>query len=324
MQRREKKMKVRFIVAAALLLLVLVVGQAMAETTILWQEGFENYNLQSGQTWGSLDKNDSAGPNKQSTNPWWGTGGEPNMFVTQATKNAIPVEEIVTPHSGQMMARGNRSGNGWANGADYDNANVNLAYRFNNGQYLMSSFSLDWWFYDILGNDHPGDVNLGPGNFGDYVSLSYAPTNAPLNADYKSGVGNFRSWSDIGAQLALGAIEDIAGYDGSVYQAYVKNGVGLKNTSIARTKGWHHAAIVVDKNNIANFYIDDALALSTDSKGANGFNVLTIRGCWSTPDTYNQSAYYDDFTLAKIPEPGSFVALGVGLVSLLGLRRRRS
>lgn len=318
-------MRLYCIAVAVLLLLALGIGQAVAATTVLWQEGFEGYNTKAGQTWGSLDRTDTTGPNRQSTNPWWGTPYEPNMFITKSMENPDPLVMTVNPHSGQFMARA-AAGDPWFNTRDGDNSHVNLAYRFNNGQAFKDNFAVDWWFYDVLGNtypDKPGDdwTGQGPNNFGDYVSLDYTATQAPTNKDTPTTQASYGDWN-IGAQLAIGAIEDQDGFDTSVYQVFVQ-GNGLTNTTVGRTQGWHNAKISVDKYGTASFFIDSVLVDMEETNAVNGFNVLTMRGTWSTPGYYNQSAYYDDFTLAKIPEPGSMLAMASGLLGLLGFAKRR-
>lgn len=306
------------LVAAIMCALAFCAIQASAAVTVLWQEGFEGYNTDAGKTYGGLDKNKGGSPNAANNgtgNPWFGPNPN-NGWVTKQMTNPTPASETVNPHSGQFMMRGGRNASYWYNGSDNDIDHVNLGYRANGGQALQNNFSLDWYCYDILGNTFPGDPDKGPGCFGDYLSLEYRP-DAPTNTDYV----NNGSLADETAKLSLGAIEDVEGYDTSVYQAYV--GGALINTNVTRSKGWRHFAIAVDKTGTANFYIDDALVLSRTADSADGFNVLTTRTCWSTPDKYNQSAYFDDITLAKLPEPGSMLAMASGLIALLGFARRR-
>ena len=49
--------------------------------------------------------------------------------------------------------------------------------------------------------------------------------------------------------------------------------------------------------------IDDTVVLTHDTIAIDGFNVFTTTELQVTPDTYNQSAYYDDITLSLITGP---------------------
>ena len=309
----------------SLLLFAIGIGSARANT-VLWSEGFEGYNTDAGQTYGGLDKNLSTGANAApngSGNPWFGPNPN-NAWVTKAMVNPATIMDTVTPHSGQFMSRGSRNATGWYSGWDNDIDHVNIAYRFNSGSAFRSNFSVDWYFYDILGNTSPGDPNKGPGCFGDYARLEYAPT-APTTTDYANA-------GDLGtptAGLAIGAYEGAAGYNTSVYQVQVMGatdgqfGDGWFNTSATRSPGWHHAAITIDGSGTAVLSIDDLVVLTHATGAANGFNVFTTTELQTTPDTYNQSAYYDDITLSAIPEPSALGLLSLGAVAF-AVRARRA
>ena len=49
--------------------------------------------------------------------------------------------------------------------------------------------------------------------------------------------------------------------------------------------------------------IDDTVVLKHATGATNGFNVFTTTEIQATPDTYNQSAYYDDIPLSLITGP---------------------
>jgi hypothetical protein len=307
------------ILALSLLLLAIGIGSGRANT-VLWSEGFENYNTDAGQDYGGLDKNTSGGANAApngSGNPWFGPNPN-NAWVTKAMTNPGPTNVVVTPHSGQFMIRGNRNATDWYNYWDNDIDHVNLAYRFHGGAPFMGNFSIDWWFYDVLGSTYPGDPDLGPGCFGDHAGIEYN-TAAPTSTDY-SNSGNIGTpaTGTVTARLAIGAYEAALGYDVMVYQVHVLGasdgqfgdfvntyhwGTGWFNTSVTRTQGWHHAAITVDGNNMAVLSIDDNVVLTHATGATNGFNVFTTTEIMTTPDTYNQSAYYDDITFGLITGP---------------------
>ena len=309
----------------SILLLAVGFGPALAQT-VLWTEGFETYNTDSGQLWGGLDKNKSGSPNAApdgSGNPWFGPNPN-NGWVTQQIQNPVTIVETVIPHSGQFMMRGSRSSTAWYAGWDNDIDHVNIGYRFNGGTPFKSNVSMSWWFYDILGNTYPGDPDKGPGCFGDYAALEYAAA-APTTSDYGGTAGVLTP----SASLAVGAYEGASGYDTSVYQVQVQGaadgqfGNGWFNTSLTRSKGWHNAVIQIGGDNIATFSIDGTVVLTHATVGATGFNLFTTYELQVTPDNNNQSAYYDDLTLSTIPEPSILTLAGLGLVGLLGWARRQ-
>jgi hypothetical protein len=316
------------ILALSLLLFFIGIGSGRA-ATVLWSEGFENYNTDAGQTYGGLDKNKSGGANAADNgvgNPWFGPAPN-NAWVTEAMENPLPIQETITPHSGTNMIRGSRSAtSGWYSGWDNDIDHVNIAYRFHGGAPFKGSFSIDWWFFDELGNTYPGDLDAGPLSFGDHAGIEYSLL-APTNTDYANGgyIGtpgdNGGSAGDsymVTARLAIGAAEpNSGGYVETNYQVQVQGatdagtfgiaseeyGTGWFNTTFARTNGWHHAAITVDANNMAVFSIDDTVVLTHATGATNGFNVFTTTELQPTPGNYNQSAYYDDITLSLITGP---------------------
>jgi hypothetical protein len=228
------------------------------------------------------------------------------------------------------MMRGNQDGaGGWIAGWDNDRDSVNLAYRFHGGAPLKGSFSIDWWFYDVCGNQYPAtDMDAGPANFGDHAGIEYS-TMAPTNTDYvnngyvgtpgvdKAPNGSLDSYA-VTARMAIGAYQNTAsGYDNTFYQVQVQGatgagtfgiaadpwGTGWFNSNFARTNGWRHAAISVDANNMAVFSIDDTVVLKHATGATNGFNVFTTTELQATDGTYNQSAYYDDITLTLLSAP---------------------
>ena len=318
--------------ASSLLLFAICLGSAQANL-VLWSEGFEGYQTDSGQTYGSLDKNVSGGANAANNgvgNPWFGPNDPSfpnNAWVTEAMENPLPVQELITPHSGTNMLRGGRDNTGgWYNFWDNEIDHVNLAYRFHGGAPFKGAFSIDWWFYDELGNTYPADPDKGPGCFGDHAGIESSLL-APLTTDYANsgyigtpgdnGAGQGDSYM-VTARLAIGAYEPYSlGYDETVYQVQVQGatdagtfgieaeeyGTGWFNTTFLRTNGWRHAAISVDANNMAVFSIDNTVVLKHATGATNGFNVFTTTELQTTPDDYAQSAYYDDITLSLLTGP---------------------
>jgi hypothetical protein len=285
------------IILLALFTLLLSAWQARAGGFF---DGFEAYAP------GGLDSTDSAGPNagpNGGTNPWFGGGTLPNLRVASA-------ENGVTPHSGTNMVRG------CYNCIYHDDVQwFNLSFRCATGGVYYGNIALDWWFYDPLGAG-------GGGSYVDYVALgNYA--NVPPDMDYAdlSLMPSFNSQS-----MSLGA-DDLfynTNIDATVYQARIVGATDAVNeqgwlnlTNAPRSKGWHHARIVIGVPNgadtPASFYIDNMLtpALTHRTVNADGFNLLEIDGDWG-----NTSGYFDDFAFQDDATAPTF-ATGPTNVTLL-------
>lgn len=253
-----------------------------------WIETFETYGI------GSLDKNDTSGPNQQASNPWWGTA-PPNGEVVNA-------HDGVTPHGGAKML------GGWhGNGVDY----YNLAYRINGGSPLTGSFYVDWWFYDAKGT--AGVYNCSANNLyiADCLSLcSY--TGIPTNSDYPAGPPN--PLPGAVQRLSLGmSSDDGTGFDKTKYQAHVTGAPGnygssgWYNLNIPRSIGWHHARIMVGPakgsgHNDVSFYIDNMASplLTVDAVTTTGYNLIetqTMTRSTNANTCWPYYAYYDDISL---------------------------
>lgn len=288
-----------FCAIAALAVLVVALPAAGA---VIFSDGFESYNA------GALDKNLSGGPNASpngSGNPWFGPA-PPNARV-------VGVDSGVSPHSGAQMVRGAP-----VTGADLDQNWVNIAYRFNGGSAFSGNLTFDWWYYDALG--------AGGSNFKDCAAIGFYNT-APATTDYP-GTGSLNSSTQI-QRLELGGTGQ-AGINTSFYQARVVGasggaGGGWFDTSTPRSIGWHHGRIIVgpslgDGTNGVSFFVDNmALATFThNSVTSYGYNVLELNTKFGS-----QTGYFDDVSLSNVPEPGSLLALGAGLISLAGMLRKR-
>lgn len=100
---------------------------------------------------------------------------------------------------------------------------------------------------------------------------------------------------------------------------------GWANTSIARTGSvWHNMRVDQVWNPgesyaTLDFYVDNVLGATWTTTAVHGVTAVRMG---STLSNGGVGAYYDNFTLS-VPEPGSLLALGSGLVALLGFAKRR-
>ena len=124
------------------------------------------------------------------------------------------------------------------------------------------------------------------------------------------------------------------------YQLGVNSSVSVNNyfwrtqaqgsfaTSVARTQGWHELRIEVlpyTGSNDVQFYIDNLNVASGNRRAAGAVDMNEIRLGISirTPDS---PFWFDNVSLAMVPEPVSISLLGLGSLVLVGFagRRRRA
>lgn len=90
-----------------------------------------------------------------------------------------------------------------------------------------------------------------------------------------------------------------------------------------RSTGWHELMAVFGDTTV-DFYVDGILGMAdvgyAASAGAITFDRVTVGSGLSSA---NGVGYYDDVTVAIVPEPSTLALLGLGCLALMGIARRK-
>ncbi|MCI0496031.1 PEP-CTERM sorting domain-containing protein [candidate division KSB1 bacterium] len=111
--------------------------------------------------------------------------------------------------------------------------------------------------------------------------------------------------------------------------AHKTGGPGWQNTGVARSIGWHQLKFQLSSTDGAiHFYLDgNFVGLSTRNDYTNLGTAIGLYTMFDDPlSGWDPKPFtiWDDFEVGStIPEPGTFLLLGFGLIGLAGLSRKR-
>ncbi len=219
--------------------------------------------------------------------PWGNLSGDPT------TPNGI--NNLLTTATGEHSHSGNRSARAWASDPAAWNGYADFGA-------TSASLRASVWLYEDLSD--PGTAN---------------PVTCMLSLYGDSGTQNPGAFTDY---MQLGVVPFYpAGSQG--YGWRTASG-GINNTvpAVSRKSGWTELAIEVDSmaaGGQVRFFIDSALVGT--SVRAPGVDLRWVR-LGNNSKSY-ENFWYDDLTVAVIPEPASLTLLGLGGFALATLGRRR-
>lgn len=169
------------------------------------------------------------------------------------------------------------------------------------------------------------------------VNFSETDKNWTVTWDFYQDKGtNYREYMQLGADV--GGLQELMAFgtynatpaDQTYYQFRIAfGGIGWANTTVARVDGdWVSMKVeqiykAGDPKATVNFYVNNVLAASSTTTKVYGITYLTAGS--NLASTNKIPAYFDNIvvTSGAVPEQGSMLALGTGLVGLLGIIRRK-
>ena len=183
--------------------------------------------------------------------------------------------------------------------ADAPTGATGLGYIWHQVDNAEKDFDLTWSFYDTAAETNGGQRNW-------IQVMSYADGGISGSLQQLFAIGTYNSLAPT-----------------TVYQSRIAfQSTSWATTSVDRSVGWHTARIKQEgTTGLLTMWIDSTQVAQVTLPQANVFPLTVIRAGSGLSNNY-AGMYFDDITFVT-PEPGSMVALGAGLLSMVGLIRRK-
>jgi len=181
--------------------------------------------------------------------------------------------------------------------ADAPTGATGLGYIWHQVDNAEKDFDLTWSFYDTAAETNGGQRNW-------IQVMSYADGGISGSLQQLFAIGTYNSLAPT-----------------TVYQSRIAfQSTSWATTSVVRSVGWHTARIKQEgATGLVTMWIDDTQIRQETL--ATVYPLTAIR-VGSGVTNNGAGMYFDDITFVT-PEPGSMVALGAGLLSMVGLIRRK-